>query len=50
MGAATYAVALEEVVQVLAGFAVLVLRQRALVNGVFPVGFRTLATIKAFLS
>lgn len=48
--AATYAVALEKDVQVLAGLAILVLRQRALVNGVLPVGFGTVTTVKPFLS
>lgn len=46
----TYTITFEQYVQVLAGFAIFVFHERALVNGVVPVRFRAVAAVKTFLS
>lgn len=46
----TYAIAFEQYVQVLAGFAIFVFHERALVNGVIPVWFGAVTPVKTFLS
>lgn len=48
-GEVTYSVALEQDIQVLCSFTVLVIIEGTLVNGVFPIRLRTIAAIEAFL-